>query len=151
MPLSLTNRQQPLDPKDRQPKVANVSEPVTTANKPYQDHTIFVKKSRTNFGGGFKIPEEFKTRQEEKKALAHQKRLRDAQDDDSDEIGKGDISLVTKDEILQVLNLGASEGTISGKGGSKGALTNDLAEGLDKDMKKFRMVEDNIKNRQIMK
>ena len=49
------------------------------------------------------------------------------------------------------LKLGAADGTLAGgKGGSKGALTNDLSEGLEKDLKKFKMVEENIQNRKIM-
>ena len=106
-----------------------------------------MRKSRTNFGGGFKIPEEYKAKFDERKDAHLQKKLRNKRDDDSND-EKGDITCVTKDEILNGLKLGASDGTLAGgQGGSKGALTNDLSEGLDKDIKKFKMVEENIQNR----
>ncbi len=33
-------------------------------NKNHVDQTMFVKKERTNFGGGFKIPEDFRVKRE---------------------------------------------------------------------------------------
>jgi hypothetical protein len=59
------------------------------------------------------------------------------------------MSLVTKDEILTVLNLGNAESGIGGKNGqgSKTALSKDLQEGLEKDLKKLKMTEENIRNR----
>ena len=64
---------------------------------------------------------------------------------------KKDTTLVTKDEILTVLNLGSADGGLLGKSGegNKTAITKDLCEGLEKDLKKLRMSEENIRNRQI--
>lgn len=58
---------------------------------------------------------------------------------------------MTKDEILTVLNLGNAEtGIGQGKSGAnKTAITKDLCEGLEKDLKKLKMTEENIRNRQI--
>jgi hypothetical protein len=56
---------------------------------------------------------------------------------------------VTKDEILSVLNLGnADSGIGAGKtGASKVGISKDLCEGLEKDLKKLKMLEENIRNR----
>ncbi len=46
--------------------------------------------------------------------------------------------------------LGTAESGLGSHGaGNKGALTQDLIEGVDKDMKKLKMIEENIRNRQI--
>lgn len=56
---------------------------------------------------------------------------------------------MTKDEILTVLNLGNAESGIgAGKtGANKVGITKDLCEGLEKDLKKLKMTEENIRNR----
>lgn len=104
---------------------------------------MYVKKERTGFGGGFKIPEEYRTRKQEAKHRKNNSSIIE------DEETNKDTSLVTKDEILGVLNLGNAETNIGqGKSGaSKNALTKDLCEGLDKDLKKLKMTEENIRNR----
>lgn len=59
--------------------------------------------------------------------------------------------MITKDEILQQLNLGNNENGIgNGKYGtnSKQALTNDIVEGIQKELEKLRRTEENIKLRQ---
>lgn len=114
-------------------------------NKHHFDQTMFVKKERTNFGGGFKIPDEYRVKRE----TAKNKKLDASRIDDDD--NPKDTSLVTKDEILTVLNLGSSESGLLGKSGegSKTAITKDLCEGLEKDLKKLKMTEENIRNRQI--
>ena len=72
--------------------------------------------------------------------------LSNIDDDDNDK----DENLVTKDEILKVLMLGTAESGLGSHGaGSKAALTQDLMEGVDKDMRKLKMLEENIRNRQI--
>lgn len=56
-------------------------------------------------------------------------------------------SLITKDEILQQLNLGHSESGIGvGKHGtnSKTAIAKDLVDGIEKELEKFRRQKDNI-------
>lgn len=60
-----------------------------------------------------------------------------------------DHSLVTKDEILNVLQLGNADGSIGAKNGanSKGALAKDLVEGMEKDLRKLKLTEENIRNR----
>lgn len=137
------NRAGPLDPKSHAPQVGVTGSAVTTANKTYFDQTMYVKKERTGFGGGFKIPEEHRV----KKQQAKQQKL------DStimeDESTAKDQSLVTKDEILSVLNLGNADSSIGvGKtGASKVGISKDLCEGLEKDLKKLKMLEENIRNR----
>ena len=141
--LSVMNRVGPLDPKINQPQVGVTPVAVTIQNKTNFDQTMFVKKERINFGGGFKIPEEYRQRKEQAK-----RKLADASKIVEDETAK-DMSLVTKDEILTVLNLGNAESGIGGKNGqgSKTALSKDLQEGLEKDLKKLKMTEENIRNR----
>lgn len=56
---------------------------------------------------------------------------------------------MTKDEILSVLNLGNADSNFGvGKiGASKVGISKDLCEGLEKDLKKLKMLEENIRNR----
>lgn len=91
-------------PKDRLERTA-----VTTDNKKHFDVTVYQKKERTGFGGGFKIPEEYR------KIKQSRKRGPLDFDDESDHEEK-DQSLVTKEEIFKHLNLGNAE---SGIGGGK--------------------------------
>jgi len=103
-------------------------------------------KERTGFGGGFKIPEEIRKRKE----LSKKNKI-EASVIENDVTAK-DQSLVTKDEVLSVLNLGNAEcGIGSGKNGpnSKNALSKDLDEALEKDLKKLKMSEENIRHRRI--
>jgi hypothetical protein len=73
---------------------------------------MYVRKERTGFGGGFKIPEEFRLKREQAKKKKH-----DSINSDDEDVAK-DLSLVTKDEILNVLNLGNDESGIgAGKTG----------------------------------
>lgn len=109
----------------------------TVHNKPVQDMTVYKKKERSGFSGGFKIPEEHKKKKPEKKdAVVEQN-----QDQQPDQ------QFVTKEEILAHLNLGFSDSGTHGVGGGKAAITNDIIEGLEKDLKKLKLVEENYKNR----
>ena len=61
--------------------------------------------------------------------------------------------MITKEEIFAHLNLGNAEGGIgAGKYGnnSKQGLTNDLIEGLEKDLEKLKRFEENIKIRKTL-
>lgn len=79
--------------------------------KDYFDQTVFQKKERTGFSGGFKIPEEHRIRKENQRRL-----LGSTQEVEKDETQK-EHSLVTKDEIMAHLNLGSNEGSTEGKNG----------------------------------
>lgn len=106
---------------------------------------MFHKKERTGFGGGFKIPEDYRLRKEH----AKKKKFEASVIEDHETLN--DHSLVTKDEILNVLQLGNADGSIGAKSGanSKGALAKDLVEGMEKDLRKLKLTEENIRNRQI--
>lgn len=67
-------------------------------------------QTRTGFGGGFKIPEEYR-----KNKLQKKQKKRHDDEDEADE-AKKDENLVTKEEIFAHLNLGNVEG---GMGGGK--------------------------------
>ena len=54
----------PIDPKKGVSQVGVAAEAKTISNKQHFDTTIFQKKDRTGFGGGFKIPEEHRLRKE---------------------------------------------------------------------------------------
>lgn len=99
--------------------------------------TIYRKKERSGFSGGFKIPEDHKKKKPERKdaVVVH------SQDEQADQ------QFVTKEEILAHLNLGVGESGTHGLGGGKAAITTDVIEGLEKDLKKLRLVEENYKNR----
>ena len=57
----------PVDPKKGVAQVGVAAEAKTVANKSHFDTTIFQKKDRTGFGGGFKIPEEHRLKKENQK------------------------------------------------------------------------------------
>ena len=102
-------RSGPLDPKKKVALVGFQQEAKTMQNKLHFDQTMFVKKDRTGFGGGFKIPDEYRERKQNLKvdnSLLEEK-----------ETAK-DHGLVTKEEIFAHLNLGNAEtGIGSGKNG----------------------------------
>ena len=75
------------------------------------DQTVFSKKERTGFSGGFKIPEEHKIRKE------NQRRLLGSTQETEKEDTNQEQSLITRDEIMAHLNLGSIEGSIEGKSG----------------------------------
>lgn len=104
MPPKDANKKPQRAPKDRLERTA-----VTTDNKKHFDVTVYQKKERTGFGGGFKIPEEYR------KIKQSRKRGPLDFDEHSDHEEK-DQSLVTKEEIFKHLNLGNAE---SGIGGGK--------------------------------
>jgi hypothetical protein len=116
-------------------------------NKQFFDQTIFQKKDRTGFGGGFKIPDEYRVKKESMK-----KRKVDSKGDEFEEKVK-DQGLITRDEIFAHLNLGSAEsGVAAGKAGtqqSKAIITRDLIEGLEKDIEKLKRLEENIQRRKI--
>jgi len=61
--------------------------------------------------------------------------------------------MLTKDEILQQLNLGHSESGIGvGKHGtnSKTAIAKDLVEGIEKDLEKLRRQQENLQTRKYL-
>ena len=103
----------------------------------------FLNKERSGFSGGFKIPEE------QRRARLGRKIRHDDGDDseEHEELNKNDI---TKEEIMQQLNLGSAQAA-GGMGkhgtGSKTALTKDLIENLEKELEKLRRTEENIKVR----
>ena len=92
----------PLDEKTKAPVVGLVQEPVKP--NPNQQ-TVFVKKSLSGFGAGFKIPEEYRQNKLRRKS---EKKVNEA--DESE--GEKDQNQVTRDEIFQLLNLGNAEGGI---------------------------------------
>jgi hypothetical protein len=79
--------------------------------KQHFDQTVFQRKERTGFSGGFKIPEEYRTRKENQRRV-----LGSTQDSDKDDTQK-EHSLITKDEIMAHLNLGNNDGSIEAKNG----------------------------------
>ncbi len=83
----------------------------TIDKKLHFDQTVFSKKERTGFAGGFKIPEEHRLRKENMR-----RQMGATHDSDKDEAPK-EQSLVTKDEILAHLNLGNNEGNLESKSG----------------------------------
>jgi hypothetical protein len=97
--LSLSGlRMGPLDPKSKVPKVGTYMQ-YQVEDPTHQKIPKFLNKERSGFSGGFKIPEE------QRKAKLERK-IKKKDDDESDEdleINKNDI---TKDEIMQHLNLG---------------------------------------------
>ena len=102
----------PVDPKKGVAQVGVAAEAKTVANKSHFDTTIFQKKDRTGFGGGFKIPEEHRLKKE------NQKRKKVDTSEVEGEEKEKDQSAVTKDEIFAHLNLGSSDtGIGSGKYG----------------------------------
>jgi hypothetical protein len=84
----------------------------TMSNKKHLDQTVFQKKERFGYGGGFKIPEEYR-----KNKLARKKSQQRGATDEDEQEGSKDQSVVTKDEILAHLNLGTAESSIGGKYG----------------------------------
>ena len=102
----------------------------------------FLNKERSGFSGGFKIPAE-----QRRARLARQ--IKHDQEGDSDEHEEQHKTEITKDEIMQHLNIGSASAAGSGKHGtgSKSALTKDLIENLEKELEKLRRTEDNIKIR----
>jgi len=132
----------PLDPKHKVPQVGThvqfQMEDPARARVPK-----FLNKERSGFSGGFKIPEELRRAKLSKKIQHHD---REGEDDQEDEQG----TEITKEEIMQHLNLGASQ-TAGGGGkhgaGSKTALSKDLIDNLDKELEKLKRTEENIKVR----
>ena len=102
-----------------------------------------MNKERSGFSGGFKIPEEQRTAKLGRK-------IKHTDNDDSDEHEDVHKNEITKDEIMQHLNLGSSQAA-GGMGkhgtGSKTALTKDLIENLEKELEKLKRTEENIKVR----
>ena len=60
--LSVTNRAGPIDPKSRTPLIGKTAATPKRAIVGDEDMTIYQKKERTGFGGGFKIPEDYRTK-----------------------------------------------------------------------------------------
>lgn len=84
----------------------------TVTNKRHFDQTVFQRKERTGYGGGFKIPEEYRKMQ-----MSRKKQAKNDEDGSSDDEANRDQSLVTKDEVMAHLNLGTAENTLGGKYG----------------------------------
>ena len=140
--LSLSGlRMGPIDPKSKVPKIGT-SMQYQIEDPTHQKIPKFLNKERSGFSGGFKIPEE-----QRKAKLGRKIKQKDANDsEDHEEVNKNDI---TKDEIMQQLNLGSSQAAGSSKHGtgSKTALTKDLIENLEKELEKLKRTEENIKVR----
>ena len=108
--LSLTGmRMGPIDEKTKAPIVGLDQEQALVMQKvvkpnPHQQ-TVFVKKSLSGFGAGFKIPEEYR-----KNKLKRMGKKRDTEADESAE--EKDQNAVTREEIFALLNLGNAEGGI---------------------------------------
>lgn len=100
-------RSGPIDPKKKSYQIGTQAEAKTIQNKQFFDQTIFQKKDRTGFGGGFKIPDEYRVKKE-----AMKKRKVDNKGDDFEEKVK-DQGLITRDEIFAHLNLGSAESGIA--------------------------------------
>ena len=98
----------PLDEKTKAPVVGLVQEP----KRPNpNEHVVKVQKILSGFGGGFKIPEEYR-----KNKLSRKSTKKNTEADESE--GEKDQNAVTREEIFQLLNLGNAEGGIgSGKYG----------------------------------
>ena len=92
----------PLEEKTKTPVVGIKQEAIM--HNPNQQ-TVFVKKSLSGFGSGFKIPEEYRQKKLRRKGEKHEK-----EDEENDE--DKDQNQVTKEEIMALLNLGNSEGSI---------------------------------------
>jgi hypothetical protein len=140
--LSVTNRQTGnLNNAQSNKKFYHLAEAQTEFNKTVEDRTVYMRKSRTNFGGGFKVPEEYKAKRQHGKRPTQEEQ-------DSDEDDKNP-TFVTKKAVLEKIGLGDSQTLTGADGGSHAQLTKDTCEGLEKDMKKLKMLEENIKNRRI--
>jgi hypothetical protein len=80
----------------------------------YIPETVFRKTDRVGYGGGFKIPEEYRKKREAR-------RLRRKDDDDHSSDGEKETNAITKEEIISHLNLGDAQMNFgSGKANSKG-------------------------------
>ena len=133
----------PLDPTKKDGTRAIGTSVAAKTHDSNTDQTLVIKKNRTGFSGGFKVPEEYRQKIQSRKK---QKRD-DSLDDDAD--SKKDQSLITKDEILAHLNLAGGDTSTSGKygGTGKAGITKDLVEGLEKDIEKLKRTEELYKNR----
>jgi hypothetical protein len=74
----------------------------TLDKREYIHETKFRKTDRVGYGGGFKIPEEYR-----KKREARRLRRRDDDDDSSDD--EKETNAITKEEIIAHLNLGDAQ------------------------------------------
>jgi hypothetical protein len=111
----------------------------TLDKRQYIPETLYKKKERVGFGGGFRIPEAYR-----EKRLARSLRNR-LEDDSTDE--EKETNLLTKEEIMAQLNLGEAQMNFGQGKNTKNALTNDLVEGLEKDIEKLKQKEKNISTR----
>ena len=102
-------RAAPHDPKKQVAQIGLTAEARTSKGKSTETH--YLKKDRTGFGGGFKIPEECRVKKEQMKKKKKLATHSDDEDKDKDQSG------LTKDEIFAHLNLGNADTGISGKNG----------------------------------
>ena len=87
------------------------------------------------------MPEEYKAKRQHGKSKAQ---LQESDDEDDK-----NPQFVSKKTVSEKLGLGDSATLAGAAGGSQAQLTKDTCEGLEKDMKKLKMLEENIKNRRI--
>ena len=64
-----------------------------------------MKKDRSGFGAGFKIPEEYRKRKLQQRAAKKKK-------GDDEDAGEQDENQVTREDIVALLNLGNADGGI---------------------------------------
>ena len=133
----------PLDPSKKDGSKAVGTSVAAKTQDDNSEQTLVIKKNRTGFSGGFKVPEEYRQKLQGRK----KKKRDDSLDDDAD--SKKDQSLITKDEILAHLNLAGADMSASGKygGTGKAGITKELVEGLEKDLEKLKRTEELYKNR----
>lgn len=132
----------PLDPKTKIAKVGSLTQ-YQIADPKFQKQPKFTNKELSGFSGGFKIPVEIRKAKLGRKIKHHD----GEEEEDLEEVNKNEI---TKEEIMNQLNLGSAQATgAMGKHGtgSKTALTKDLIENLEKELEKLKRTEENIKVR----
>ena len=94
----------PIDPETKVAKVG-LKQEAHTRPKDSNEQTIFVKKDRSGFGAGFKIPEEYRKRKLQQRAAKKKK-------GDDEDAGEQDENQVTREDIVALLNLGNADGGI---------------------------------------
>ena len=81
------------------PKIPKYEHARTMDKRAYIPETKFRKKDRVGYGGGFKIPEEYRKKREAR-------RLRRDDEEGLSSDGEKETNAITKEEIIQHLNLG---------------------------------------------
>jgi hypothetical protein len=90
------------DAKKAAPKMRPFEGAKTLDKRSYIPEVKFRKTDRVGYGGGFKIPEEYRKKREAR-------RLRRRDDDDCSSDGEKETNAITKEEIIAHLNLGDAQ------------------------------------------